>query len=42
MGKNLERNQFKALDFIYFGGFFTIPSVVIEMAAQAAFDPGVF
>ena len=30
------------LNFIYFFGFFTRPSVVIEMAAQAAFDPSVF
>ena len=26
----------------YFCGFFTRPSVVIEMAAQAALDPSVF
>ena len=29
-------------NFIYFRGFFTSPRVVIEMAAQAAFDPKVF
>jgi hypothetical protein len=27
---------------IYFSGFFTIPSVAIEIAAQAAFEPSVF
>jgi hypothetical protein len=30
------------LNFIYFDGFFTRPSVAIETAAQAAFDPSVF
>jgi hypothetical protein len=42
MGENRAGYQFKALDFLYFRGFFTRPTVVIEIAAQAAFDPRVF
>jgi len=31
-----------SVNYTYFRGFFTSPRVVIEMAAQAAFDPSVF